>query len=262
MAPEAVIITGASRGLGAATARIAARLGANVVLAARSIDQLEAEARQIQAAGGQALALRADVSREQDCRAVIQQAEERFGRIDALVNNGGTIEPIGPIAEADPQEWQRNWAVNVLGPVMLAQMALPLLRRDHGRIVNVSSGAALNVIGGWGAYSIAKAALTHLTRILASEEPDITVVAFRPGIVDTDMQALIREKGKNRMADSNYRWLFSQFERGELLPPETPGRALACLALYAPPEWSGELLTWDEQRLQQLVRAHPLPSDR
>lgn len=253
MIQPTVIITGASRGLGAASARIAARQGARVVLTARSSELLEREAQRIREAGGAALAVPGDVSREDDCRAIIQQAMDYSGRLDALVNNAGMIEPIAPLADARSEEWERNWAVNVLGPVMLAQLALPHLRASRGRVINITSGAAVSVIGGWGAYSAAKAALNHLTRILASEEPEITALALRPGIVDTEMQATIREKGKERMAESNYHYLYSQYEQGRLLSPDAPGRAIACLALHAPHEWSGEVLQWDEQRVADLV---------
>lgn len=250
-----VIITGASRGLGAAAARIAAGLGAAVVLSARSPEALRAEAEAIQAEGGAALAVAGDVSREADCRRIIQSTLDRFGRIDALVNNGGVIEPIAPLAEAETQAWEYNWAVNVLGPVMLTRLTLPHLRPRHGRVVNISSGAAINVIGGWGAYSAAKVALNHLTSILASEEAEITALAIRPGIVDTAMQAEIREKGKGHMAEANYNRLSGMHAQGKLLPPEVPGRAIACLALHAPHEWSGELVQWDDARVQELVRS-------
>jgi NAD(P)-dependent dehydrogenase (short-subunit alcohol dehydrogenase family) len=249
-----IIVTGASSGLGAATAELAARLGATVVLAARSSDALQERARKIEAAGGRALALRADVSLAQDCRAVVRQTLEHFGRIDALVNNAGMIEPIDPIARARRRDWQRNWAVNVLGPVMLTKLALPHLLKSRGRVVNITSGAAETVVAGWGAYSSAKAAINHLTRVLASEEPGITALALLPGIVDTPMQAAIRVKGEAHMAQSNYDWLFNLHENGKLLPPTAPARAIACLALYAPHEWSGEVLAWDENRLQQLVQ--------
>ncbi len=255
-----VIVSGASRGLGAAIALEAAHLGANIVLAARSWDRLMEVARQIEGIGSQVLAVQGDVRQEGDCRRIVEQTLERFGRIDALVNNAGVLEPIAPIAEARPQEWWDNWAVNVMGVVMLIQMTLPHLRRSRGRVVNISSGAAVNVIGGWGAYSSAKVAINHLTRILASEEADITALAVRPGVVDTEMQALIREKGKGRMAESNYQRLYSLYVTGQLLPPRVPGRAIAWLALYAPHEWSGETVQWDDPRLQQLMQS--LPSGR
>jgi NAD(P)-dependent dehydrogenase (short-subunit alcohol dehydrogenase family) len=144
--------------------------------------------------------------------------------------------------------------VNLLAPVILTQLALPSLRLQKGRVINITSGAAVSIIGGWGAYSTAKAALNQLTRILASEEPDVTNIALLPGIVDTEMQATIRQKGKNRMAEQNYARLSNLHATGRLLPPQTPGRAIVALALRAPAELSGEVLPWDDARVQQLVQ--------
>jgi NAD(P)-dependent dehydrogenase (short-subunit alcohol dehydrogenase family) len=248
-----VIMTGASRGLGAAAARSAARLGASVLLAARSREQIEQAAGEIRAAGGQAWAVPADVTRAEDCRSIVQAALARGGRIDALVNNAGAIEPIGPVAEAQAGDWETNWQTNVLAAVRLTRLALPHLRERHGRVVNLTSGSTEAAIAGWGAYSSAKAALNQLTRVLAAEEPGLTVLGLRPGIVDTEMQATIRAKGKGRMAERNYDWLSGLHAQGKLLPPEQPALALAVLALHAPQGWSGEILDWDEERVQALV---------
>ncbi len=253
MEQAAIIITGASRGLGAAAARAAASLGGGVVLAARSEQLLDQVAAGIQAAGGKALAVPTDITREADCREVVRAAREHFGGIQALVNNGGVIEPIAPVAEASVQEWEHCLQVNLLGAVRLIQLALPHLRPRAGRIINISSGASVNAIGGWGAYSASKAALNHLTRVLASEEPQVTSLALRPGIVDTRMQAAIRAQGRGRMAESNYERLIGLYEQGRLLPPELPGRAIACLALHTPSEWSGEFIQWDDPKVQALV---------
>jgi NAD(P)-dependent dehydrogenase (short-subunit alcohol dehydrogenase family) len=255
MAPV-VIVTGSSRGLGAAVALGVAKLGANVVLTARSQDSLERQAELIRQIGREALVVVADLSRPQDCHSVIQQAQERFGDLHALVNNGGILEPMATIAQAAPQDWQRNWQVNVLAPVLLVQAALPALRMSGGRVVNVSSGAAEKVTPGWAAYSLAKAALNHLTRFLAQEEPEITAIAVRPGVVDTAMQAAIREAGGLAMQARDYQRFVGYFEQGKLLPPRLPGRTLACLALFAPHAWSGEFLSWDEGRVQALVEEH------
>jgi NAD(P)-dependent dehydrogenase (short-subunit alcohol dehydrogenase family) len=253
-----IVITGASRGLGEMTARAAAGWGANVVLAARSEGRLREEA-QAMAAGspeaGEALVVVGDVSRAGDCAKIIQAAAERFGRIDGLVNNAGVIEPIARIAEADVLEWERNWAVNFRAPLLLTQMALPHLRRQHGRVINISSGSASAVIQGWGAYSSNKAAIEYFTRELAAEEADITALAVRPGILDTEMQATIRERGKAGMADSDYQRLYGLYEKKRLIPAEVSGRVVACLALFAPHEWSGETVQWNDEKVQALVEA-------
>jgi len=249
---QTVVVTGASRGLGAAIARLAAQLGANVVLNARSVGDLEQIAQNIRKTGGTALIAAGDVSQPEECQAVVKQAIERFGRIDALVNNAGILEPLEPIASSTLDAWQQNLAVNLLGPIALTQVALPHLRENNGRVVNVSSGAALDPIAGAAAYSVAKAALNQFTQALAGEERDITAIAFRPGVVDTEMQALIRRTGEEGMPPEVYESFVRYHREGELLPPEIPGRAGAILALYVPHAWSGEFLSWNADKVQAL----------
>ena len=253
MAVQTLIITGASRGLGAAAAQVAGRLGVNVVLSARSAGELEAVAQSIREAGGMAIAVPGDISRLEDCRILVQEAIDRSGRLDALINNAGIIEPIAPIADADPAVWEQNLAINVLGPMMLTQSALPHLRQNQGRVINVSSGAAVNPVPGWSAYCAAKSALNHFNNVLAVEETSITAIAFRPGVVDTEMQSVIRQQGAGSMPEGAHARFVAYHEQGELLPPEVPGMALAIVALHAPPEWSGEFIAWDEERVQRLV---------
>jgi NAD(P)-dependent dehydrogenase (short-subunit alcohol dehydrogenase family) len=250
-----IIITGASRGLGAAAAKSAAQLGAGIVLAARSAEHIERAAEEIRRAGGQALAVTADVGQEAGCEQIVSRALAEFGRIDGLINNAGVIEPIGPIAETSAGDWLRSWEVNVLAAVTLTRLALPALRRAKGRVVNISSGAAAGRIPGWGAYSISKAALNTLTQVLAGEEPEITAIALRPGVVDTQMQVTIRQTGRGKMAVGSYDWLTGLHQQGKLLPVEIPGRVMASLALFTPHEWSGETLQWDDAKVQELVKS-------
>ena len=253
MTEPTLIITGASRGLGAATAKIAAQLGANVVINARSEEDLAAMAQEIQDSGGQALGVAGDVSRIEDCWRLVNKALRQYDRVDAIINNAGIIDPMATIAESDPHTWKENIAINLLGPVYLTQAALPHLRKQNGRVISVSSGAAVKVVEGWSAYCSAKAALNHFNRILASEEDAITAIAFRPGAIDTEMQATIREEGGEGMPENAHARYQRLHEEGKLLPPEAPGKAMAVLALFAPHAWSGEFIAWDEARLQDLV---------
>jgi NAD(P)-dependent dehydrogenase (short-subunit alcohol dehydrogenase family) len=250
MSKKTIIITGASRGLGRAAARSAAQMGANVVLMARSEGELARLVDEIQSAGGSALAIPGDVGSELYCNKAIAEAVQQFGRLDTLVNNAGIIEPIEPLSEADLQAWEVNWRINLLGPLMLVRAALPHLRETRGRVVNVSSGAAVKVTRSWGAYSTAKAALNHFNRFLAEEEPNITAIAFRPGVVDTAMQSTIRSS--NKMPPEDHTFFMDLHSDGELLPPELPGRSLARVALYAPHAWSGEFISWDDERIADL----------
>ncbi|WP_162909657.1 SDR family NAD(P)-dependent oxidoreductase [Aggregatilinea lenta] len=256
MSQPIVLITGASRGLGEATARALAQMGARVVLNARSSDDLVAVAGRIRSAGGTAEVVVGDVSAPEICERLIQTALDRFGRIDALINNAAMLEPIAAIGDAERDDWTRHMAVNVIGPVLLTRAALASLRSRKGRVINVSSGAAVHPKATWAAYGASKSALNHLTTVLALEEPEITALAVAPGIIDTEMQALIRERGKGTMQEKDYQRFVGLHERGELRSPDEPGRALAVLALHAPHEWSGMFVTWDEDRITELVQQH------
>jgi len=256
MAQPIVIVTGASRGLGAAIARLLPQMGARVVLNARSGDELVALAARIRDEGGSAEVVVGDVSVPEICEKLVQTALDRYGRIDALINNAGILEPVARVADADEEDWTRIFAVNVIGPVLLTRAALPSLRSRKGRVINVSSGAAVRPKTAWAAYGASKAALNQVTATLALEEPDVTALAVAPGIIDTEMQALIRSAGKGHMSEADYARFVGHYERGELRPPEVPGRALAVLALHAPHEWSGAFISWDEDRVAALVRQH------
>ncbi len=253
MSNQTIIITGASRGLGAAAAKIAAEQGANVVLNARSADKLAQIVEQITQAGGQALGVAGDISQLDVCQRIVAETIERFGRIDVLINNAGVIDPIMPLAKSDPVAWQQNFAINILGPLMLTQAALPYLRASKGRVINISSGAATSAIPGWSAYCATKGALNQFNRSLAVEEPTITAISLRPGIIDTDMQAQIRRDGATGMPNQVHQRFVGFHTAGNLQPAEVPGRALVALAFHAPHEWSGEFMSWDEERVQALA---------
>jgi NAD(P)-dependent dehydrogenase (short-subunit alcohol dehydrogenase family) len=253
-ANRTILISGASRGLGAATARAAGQMDTNVVLMARSGVELAVVEEEIKDGGGQALAVPGDVSFAADCEQVVAQTVAQFGRLDAVVNNAAVIRPITPIAGMALEEWEQNLATNLTGPFLLTRAALPALRASNGRLINVSAGAAVMILPGWAAYSAAKAALNHFTRILAAEEPEITAIAFRPGAINTPMQATIRNEGAEGMTPDLYDHFCAAFKEDKLLPPEVPGCALAVLALYARREWSGEFMPWNHEELQSLVR--------
>ncbi|PID87305.1 MAG: short-chain dehydrogenase [Chloroflexi bacterium] len=261
MSTKTIIVTGSSRGLGLATAQNAATLGANVVMFARSAALLAQEAQYIRDGGGTVLAVPGDISKHEDCRQLVEKTLNNFGSIDSIVHNAGILEPIKTIAEVDPAEWQQSLMINLLGPMMLSQSALPYLRQNRGRVIHVSSGAATYAISGWSAYCATKGGLNQLSRALAIEEDLVTSISVRPGIVDTEMQAVIRTMGQQGMPEEAYQRFLRFQEEGDLLPPEAPGGTIAVLALYAPREWDGEFLSWDEERVQELVRKYATRGD-
>jgi NAD(P)-dependent dehydrogenase (short-subunit alcohol dehydrogenase family) len=249
MADMTIIVTGGSRGLGRATARIVAQMGANVVLAARSEKALQEAADEITKKGGHALAVEGDLRYSETCRSVVEKAVTRFGRLDGLVNNAGILGPLSAIANAETSAWMENWEINVLSPVMLTKFALPHLRASKGRIVHISTGMAVNPVAGTSAYNMAKAALNMLNATLALEEPSVTTIALRPGGVDTDLQATLRAEGGGVMDSEVYK----KYSTRKLLQPEVPARAVAALVLYAPHEWNGRFISYDDAEVQTLV---------
>jgi NAD(P)-dependent dehydrogenase (short-subunit alcohol dehydrogenase family) len=180
----AALVTGASRGLGLALARRLAERGWRLVIDARTAADLEA-ARSELAAWTEVAAVAGDVADEHHRRELLAAAG---GRLDALVNNASALgpSPLPRLAAYPPEALEEVYRVNVLAPIRLVQMALPLLG-PGARIVNVTSDAAVEPYEGWGGYGSSKAALEQLTRVLAAEQPDLRVYAFDPGDMRTRM---------------------------------------------------------------------------
>jgi len=180
------LITGASRGLGRATARALSRRGWSLVLDARGADALR------EAAAGlpedRTAAIPGDVTDPMH-RAALVAAVERFAGLDLLINNASALGPSPQprLADYPLDEFRRVYRTNVLAPLALIQALLPALSGREGTIVNVSSDAAVEPYPGWGGYGSSKAALDHLTAILAVEEPSVRVYTFDPGDMRTGM---------------------------------------------------------------------------
>jgi len=247
-----VIVTGASRGLGAAVAGWLAKAGAGLTLVARSEGDLNRLAEDIgHPPDGEPLVCRADISDYDACRRVVESTMARFGRIDSLVNNAGIVQPIAPISDSDPVDWRYNLEVNLIGPFNLIRAAISHLRMHNGRIVNVSSGAANLALVNVSAYCTGKAALNHFTRVLAAEESALTTLSVRPGVVDTAMQTYIRREGPTAMPAEQVAYYQQLKDHGQLEPPEIPARSIAWLALHAPRQFSGHFFDYDDPRISR-----------
>jgi NAD(P)-dependent dehydrogenase (short-subunit alcohol dehydrogenase family) len=180
------IITGGSRGLGLALARRLSADGWGVVIDGRDAEALEAAAAEL--GPGRVEAIAGDVTDARH-RAALVAAAGRLGGLDLLVNNASTLgpTPLPPVAELAPADLGEIITVNVLAPLALIQLALPLLERSQGTIINVSSDAAVEGYEGWGGYGASKAALEQLSRVLAVEVPDVRVHWVDPGDMRTRM---------------------------------------------------------------------------
>lgn len=191
---QAVLVTGASRGLGAALARAFAGEGARVVLVARELAALEAVAAAIRQQGGEAHALCADVGDKRAIYPLAAAAAELVGPIDVLVHNASTLgaTPLRLLLDTECEDLERVLAVNLIGPFRLSRvLAGNMAVRRRGAIVHVSSDAAVTPYARWGAYSASKAAQDHLARVWAEELSllGIRVLSVDPGEMDTEMHA-------------------------------------------------------------------------
>ena len=192
---KVVVITGASSGLGEATARMLSAQGAVVVLGARRVDRIEALAKELSDAGGRALALQTDVTRAADVQRLVDAAVEKFGRIDVLVNNAGLM-PSSPLERLKIADWDRMIDVNIKGVLYGIAAALPHMKAQKGgHIVNVSSVAGHKVRAGTAVYSATKHAVRVLTEGLRQEiKPyDIRTTIVSPGAVATELPDSITE---------------------------------------------------------------------
>jgi NAD(P)-dependent dehydrogenase (short-subunit alcohol dehydrogenase family) len=180
--PHTAIITGASRGLGLALARALSERGWRLAIDGRDSAALQAAARELD----DVVAVPGDVADRSHRGALVEAAGER---IDLVVNNASALgpSPLPALAAYPLAELEEVFRVNVLGPLGLVQATLPRLS-DGGRILNVSSDAAVEAYEGWGGYGSSKAALDHLTRVLAAERPDLRIYAVDPGDMRTRMQ--------------------------------------------------------------------------
>jgi 3-oxoacyl-[acyl-carrier protein] reductase len=230
---KVAIVTGASRGIGAATATAFARAGARVVLAARSDRDIERIADGIRSDGGQAIAARCDVSAYRDVENVVDQALAAFGSINFLVNNAGVIDPIARLAESDPDAWSRVADINYKGVYHGLRAAIPvMLQQGSGVIVNISSGAATSPLEGWSHYCSTKAAVLMLTKCADKEyrEHGIRFVGLSPGTVATDMQVAVKASGINPV---------SQLDPSVHIPAEWVAKAVLWLCGDAAKDLSG-----------------------
>ena len=194
MQDRVVAITGASSGIGEATALACARAGARVALAARRRDRLDELVSTIEREGGQALAVTADVAREEDARRFMQETHERFGSLDALVNNAGVM-LLGQIKGAPTEEWRRMIDVNVMGLLYCTHAALDIMyEQGGGHIVNVSSVGG-RVVGAYsGVYSLTKFGVGAFSEVLRRETMDhgVRVTLIEPGRVETELREHVR----------------------------------------------------------------------
>ncbi len=241
---KTVLITGASRGIGAAAARVFAEAGANVALVARSeeaIADLTAEL------GPKAIAIPCDVSRYWEVEKAVEACVQAFGGLDVLINNAGLLEPIEHLSNASPDAWGHVIDVNIKGVFNGMRAAMPvMIAAGGGTILTIGSGAASNPYEGWSAYCASKAGALMLTRSIDAEarEQGIRAISLSPGTVATQMQRDIKASGINPV---------SQLDWEDHVPPEWPAKTLLWMCSSDADEWCGGEVSLRSESIRRKV---------
>lgn len=228
---KTVLITGASRGIGASAARAFADAGANVGLIARSEDAIADLAGEI---GERAIAIPCDVSRYWEVEQAVNACLQTFGSLDVLIGNAGVIEPISHLATADPDGWGHAIDINLKGIFYGMRAAMPVMQANGGgTILTISSGAAHGPVEAWSHYCASKAGAAMLTRCADKEgsELGIRAIGLSPGTVATEMQREIKASGINPI---------SELDWDVHIPPEWPAKALMWMCTPDADDWLGD----------------------
>ena len=244
---EVALITGASRGIGAAAAHEFVRQGARVLLAARSSAEIEELAASLNENGQVAVARTVDVTKFEDLQSAVDTCLATFGRLDILINNAGTIAPISHLASSDPDGWAHAADINYKGVYFGMRAALPhFIARGRGTIINVSSGAAHGPMEAWSHYCSAKAGAYMLMRCahLEAHAEGVRVFGLSPGTVATDMQVKIKASGINPV---------SQLDPSVHIEPSWPAKALVWMCTPEADAYCGEEISLKDEQLRERI---------
>ncbi|MCK0149942.1 SDR family oxidoreductase [Marivita sp. S6314] len=241
---KTVLITGASRGIGAEAARVFANAGANVALIARSADDIAELAGEI---GNAAVAIPCDISRYWEMEKAVENCVTAFGGLDILINNAGVIEPIARMEDADPDGWGQVIDINLKGVFHGMRAALPEMERaGGGTVLTISSGAAHGPVEAWSHYCASKAGAAMLTMCLHKEMADkgIRAMGLSPGTVATQMQKEIKASGINPV---------SQLDWSDHIPADWPAKALLWMCGPEADGFLGEEISLRDENIRKKV---------
>ena len=244
MKDKVVMVTGASRGIGAEAARVFAAAGAKVALLARSQDAIAELAGEI---GQAAIAIPCNVARYGEMAAAVDTTVGAFGRLDVLINNAGVIEPISHLADADPDAWGQVIDINLKGVFNGMRAVLPVMKEQGGgSILTISSGAAHGPIEAWSHYCASKAAVNMLTRCVDKEEAanGIRAMGLSPGTVATEMQREIKASGINPV--SKLAW-------EDHIPADWPAKCLLWMCGTEADRFKGDEISLRDEDIRRAV---------
>jgi NAD(P)-dependent dehydrogenase (short-subunit alcohol dehydrogenase family) len=251
-AKHAILVTGASKGLGYATAQRLLELDCCVVTVSRSIGSLK----QLQEEyDGKLHVILGDVFDAAIMRRAVDAAAKMWQlRLTGVIFNAGVLDPVVKLDAADARKWQECFQTNLFSIITALPILLPEFRAASGdsqspaKILLISSGAATGSYQGWSAYGCSKAALNHLAQDLGLEESSITTLSVRPGVVATDMQRAIREQHGHAMEPQQHKKFTELHSSGALEQPEAVAAVLAKLVLSADHALSGKFVNWADYK--------------
>ena len=241
---KTVLITGASRGIGEAAAKTFVEAGANVMLTARNADKLENIKRNL---GDCSEYFAGDISEPNIVSELVDFCCAHFGNIDILINNAGTIQPIGLIHEIKPEDWSSVIDTNLKSIFYTTNAVLPeMVKNGDGTILNVSSGAAHNPLTAWSHYCASKAGAAMLTQCLHTEyfEHGIRTIGLSPGTVATQMQREIKESGINQV---------SSLDWSAHIPADWPAKALLWMCSSEADKFVGKEISLRDEVIRRNV---------
>jgi 7-alpha-hydroxysteroid dehydrogenase len=226
------LVTGAGRGIGRAAAVALAREGAELALAARSVDAIQSAAREAGRHGRRAVAVRADIARTEDVDELFVRFSSEFGRLDFLVHAAAVLGPLRPLARVPGREFDQTIQTNLVGAFLVSKRSAELMvAKKEGAILHLTSGLAGIVMPCFGPYAVSKAGLDHLVRYLAAEleGSNVRVNALDPGSVDTAMQEEVRRLGGKCMQPEAHEIFGRMKEQSLLRAPEEVARCIVAL---------------------------------
>jgi NAD(P)-dependent dehydrogenase (short-subunit alcohol dehydrogenase family) len=226
------LVIGAGRGIGRAAAIALAREGADLALAARSVDEVRSAAEEASRNGTRALAVRADIARPKEVDELFIRFSSEFGRLDFLVHAAAVLGPLKPLARVRSREFEETVQTNLIGAFYASRRATEfMVEKREGAILHLTSGLSNIVMPCFGAYGISKAGLDHLVRYLAAElkESNVRVNALDPGSVDTPMQEEVRSHGAECMEPEAHDIFVKMKEQNLLRDPEEVAHCIVAL---------------------------------